>query len=112
MRARLIKLKFLLTTYPFRYRLMIWTRRLFWSEKVFTGRYADCLIDTKKWAKEHDIIIIKLSKEKLGVNDETIRKSRKHADSRLYCFTVYYVSDTQLTRLLGYNETYDHIQLT
>ena len=113
-----IKLLWLfLRKYDYRWKVMLWTRFIFMRNKVFSGRYVDCLLQAKEWVKQRDIIVCSLIKEPTGKLEEKFAnkdgiKRMFGKDNRMYTFTIVYVEDNLLVRALGYQETIDHLMIS
>lgn len=102
-------------------------RLILLQQKEFTGRYADCLLQAKKFVRDSNVLVqhfviredavVNVVDETLSPEmQESIRKQQAREirkEKRLYKgkkMVVWYGHDNQLTRKLGFRYTkYHHI---
>lgn len=75
-------------------------RSLFIKKVVFTGDFADILMQRRKWVKENSVII-------LGIDDYSKKANRKKKQKN-NSMTLSYVDDNALMYFIGFKKTFVH----
>jgi hypothetical protein len=98
--------------------------KMFLRKQYFFGRYSDCLMDAKKFAKTNNVMIQMMfhkdmkfypvgesDDRKSAMKELIVEEQRKEIKKRLRKekeMVVYFVEDNQITRALGWVKTPTH----
>jgi len=83
------------------------TKNLVMKRKVFTGTHFENIYNAKKWAKSHNVIVLKGIDEPTGKLDFRLKKTSAR---KAHTLTIWYCWDNVFTRALGYSEMLDHFK--